>query len=76
MTFFLATQLNLYQVEISIVLRKLKLFVLLVTLAWKGNHVVLCKENNSNNKMSKVYNFRIKSETGKSSVEYYIEYHR
>ena len=46
----------------------LKFFVFSVALALNGNHFVLCKENNSNNKMFKVYNFRIKSGTGKWSI--------
>jgi hypothetical protein len=39
-----------------------------VALALNGNQFVLCKGNNSNNKMLKVYNFKIKSGIGKWSI--------
>ena len=45
----------------------LKFLILSVALALNGNKFVLCKGNNSNNKMLKVYNFRIKSGIGKWS---------
>jgi hypothetical protein len=41
--------------------------ILSVALALNGNQFVPCKGNNSNNKMLKVYNFRIKSGIGKWS---------
>ena len=47
----------------------LKLFVLSVALSWNGIHFVLRKGNNSNKTMSNEYNFRIKSETGKWSID-------
>jgi len=43
----------------------LKFWILSVAPALNGNHFVLCKGNNSNNKMLKVYNSRIKSRIGK-----------
>jgi hypothetical protein len=42
--------------------------ILSVALALNGNQLVLCKGNNSNNKMLKVYNFRIKSGIGNWSI--------
>ena len=46
----------------------LKFLILSVTLALNRNQFVLCKGNNSNNKMLKVYNFRIKLGIGKWSI--------
>ena len=48
----------------------LKFLILSVALALTGNRFVLCKGNNSNNKMLKVYNFRIKSGIGKSPINF------
>jgi hypothetical protein len=39
-----------------------------VVVALNGNQFVLCKGNSSNNKMLKVYNFKIKSGIGKWSI--------
>ena len=46
----------------------LKLLVRSVVLSWNVNQFALRKGNNSNKTMSKEYNFRIKSETGKWSI--------
>ena len=45
-----------------------KFLILSVALALTGNRFVLSKGNNSNSKMLKVYNFRIKSGIGKWSI--------
>ena len=51
----------------------LKFLIFSVALALNGNQFVLCKGNNSNNKMLKVYNFRIKLGIGKRSIRHSIE---
>ena len=68
MNFLFAIKLTsiIYKVQISVNFKKiiLKFLILYVALALNGNQFVLCKGNNSNNKMLKVYNFRIKSGIG------------